>query len=101
MLRRAAQERYRPRGVDTTTFIYMMLVLKIPIAALLWLVWWAIHATPEEVETGDGGSGDRWPHGRRPPRPPLPRRGAHAEPPPPAPARIRGVAAHGRDPQRT
>ena len=87
--------------MNTTTFIYMMLVLKIPILALLWIVWWAVRATPEiDVDEGDGGS-RRWPHGPRPPHAPRPRRGPHAEPPPPAPARTRSVVAHGRDAERT
>ncbi|MCD6725828.1 MAG: hypothetical protein LT070_01135, partial [Solirubrobacteraceae bacterium] len=39
------------------TFVYLMLVLKIPIVALLWLVWWAVHQTPDEEAGGDGGEG--------------------------------------------
>ena len=38
------------------TFIYLMVGLKIPIFALLYLVWWAIHQTPETEGLGDGGS---------------------------------------------
>jgi hypothetical protein len=88
--------------VSTATFIYMMLVLKLPIAALLYIVWWAIRSTPE-VDTGDSGDGGlrRWPHGPRPPRAPRPRRGPHAEPPPPSPPRTRTVVARARDPQRS
>jgi hypothetical protein len=87
--------------MNTATFIYMMLVLKLPIAALLWIVWWAIHSTPE-VDAPEGGDGGlrRWPHGPRPPRAPRPRRGPHAEPPPPAPPRTRTVVARARDPER-
>ena len=78
----------------TWTFVYLMVGLKIPIAALLYIVWWAIHQTPEtaEPETGEGGS-------RRPrhPRPPIPRprrpRGAHGLPVPAPPRRIRVVTA--------
>lgn len=70
--------------------IWMALVLKIPIVALLWLVWYAAK-TPEPVgddELGGGGSKqpDR-PHGPRPSRPP--RRGPHTGAPPPAPPRVR------------
>ena len=38
--------------------IWMALVLKIPIAALLWLVWWAVRQEPEPVgaDEDDGGS---------------------------------------------
>jgi hypothetical protein len=71
-------------------FFYMMVVLKIPIAFALWLIWWAVREPPvaeEERSEGDGGSRrHRHPRGR-PPRPP--RRGPHAEPPPPAPQRTR------------
>lgn len=94
--------RYPARGVDATTFIYMMVVLKLPIAALLWIVWWAIRATPE-IDAEDGGDGGvRKPRHKppRPPRSPRPRRGPHADPPPPAPARVRSVVAEGRDPER-
>jgi len=75
--------------VDVLTVIWMALVLKIPIAALLWLVWWAAKE-PEPVvpDENDGGSKrpDR-PHGPRPSRPP--RRGPHTGAPLPAPPRVR------------
>jgi len=68
----------------------MMFVLKIPIVALFWIVWRAIHATPEtEAETGPGGGGPPQP---RPVRPRSPRRGDHAEIALPPPARVRAVA---------
>jgi hypothetical protein len=82
-------------GVDIT-FIYLMLVLKIPIVALLWIVWWAIHQTPEPEPTShDDGGAKHSPHPRRP-LPHAPRRGPHADPPPAAPARVRTVHARGR-----
>ena len=69
-----------------------MVGLKIPIAALLYLVWWAIHQVPE-TESGAGEGGNRRP---RHPRPPLPRRprprGAHGLPVPAPPQRMRVVA---------
>lgn len=75
------------------TFLYLMIGLKIPIAALLYLVWWAIHQVPETAEPGAGEGGSRRP---RHPRPPLPRRprprGAHGLPVPVAPQRMRAVA---------
>ena len=64
-----------------------MFVLKIPIAALLWIVWWAVRAEPDaENQPGsdDGGSKYRPPHPRRPfprgapPRPPRRSRAARA-----------------------
>jgi hypothetical protein len=75
------------------TFLYLMIGLKIPIAALLYLVWWAIHQVPETAEPGVGDGGSRRP---RHPRPPLPRRprprGAHGLPVPAPPQRMRVVA---------
>ena len=71
-----------------------MVVLKIPIAALLWLVWWAVHQQPETVsdpDDGEGGSGrPKAPHPHGGPRTPRHRpRGPHGEPAPPAPPRTR------------
>jgi len=77
--------------VELPTFIWMFVVLKIPIIAALWLIWYAIQA-PEPLadEERPGGGSDREPErGPRSPRPP--RRGPHASPPPPAPARVRAV----------
>jgi hypothetical protein len=71
-------------------FIWMMLVLKIPIGALLYIVWWASRQEVEPSHDSDGGGNDRHPHRptrRPPPRPP--RRGPHADPPPPSPQRVR------------
>jgi hypothetical protein len=68
---------------------WLAVILKIPIVALLTIVWWAIRAEPEPA-TGreeDGGS-RRGPHPRnKPPQPP--RRGPHADPAPAAPDRVR------------
>ena len=85
----------------TWTFLWLMLALKIPIAGLLWLVWWAIHKTDEEpVGARDEDGGSKVDLGRqhhpRPPRTPRPRRGPHTGAPPPAPPRIRSVVARAR-----
>ncbi len=81
------------------TFIYLMLFLKLPIAGLLWLVWWAIHQNDDEplaASDQDGGSKlPRPPHPRRP-LPRRPRRGPHGAPAPHPPARSRTVLARGR-----
>jgi hypothetical protein len=82
------------------TFVYLMPILKIPIVALLWIVWWAIRAAPEtEPETtgadDTGGSKTR----RRHPREPLPRnprRGPHGDPLPLPPPRTRTVLARAK-----
>jgi hypothetical protein len=81
----------------TWTLIYLLLILKIPMAGLAWLVWWAIHQTDEEPATSedDGGSKPRRVHPRRP-LPRSPRRGPHGAPPPRPPARVRTVLAQGR-----
>lgn len=77
------------------TFIFLMVILKIPIGLLGWIVWHAIRSVPEPPVPGasegndeDGGIG-RIDHPRGPkPRPA--RRGPHpGQPPAPAPARSR------------
>ena len=81
-------------------FLWVMIALKIPLAMLLYIVWWAIKQQPEPVagDGHDGGIGDR-PDGP-PPRPSTPRRrGPHGEPVPPSPPRTR-VPAVSRDAAR-
>ena len=77
-----------------------MLILKIPLAALIYIVWWAIKQEPEQPEsTDDGGGGiKRLPQDRhpRPPTPRHPRRGPHGDPPHGPPARVRTVRAKAR-----
>ena len=73
--------------------IWMALVLKIPIAALLWLVWWAVRQEPEPVGADEDEGGSKRPerpHGPRPSRPP--RRGPGHGTPLPAPPRVRTTA---------
>jgi hypothetical protein len=76
--------------VQWQTFVWMFLVLKIPIGALLWLVWWAINSQPEPAtDDSDGGGGaKRDPHSG-PSRPRGPKRGDHPVPRPSAPKRVR------------
>jgi hypothetical protein len=89
---------------------YLMVILKIPVAFLLYIVWWAFRAETEPEEAPETGGGEhRFGRFRRRPKPPRgPRRGPHAPdalplpdcPPggririltPPAPARA--AAAH-------
>ena len=78
-------------------FLWMFVVLKIPIAALLWLVWWAVKEPepPVEVDEGEGGSKrPTRPHGPKPSRPP--RRGPHEGAPLPSPPRVRASAVSDR-----
>jgi len=86
----------------TWTFLWLILLLKIPICGLLWIVWWAIHKTdaeaPADAHDEDGGTKvtrQRRLH-PRPPRPVRPRRGPHSSAPPPAPRRTRSVVARAR-----
>jgi hypothetical protein len=84
--------------VDTWTFIWLMVFLKIPVVALFLLVRWAVRQTPEGTTGQDGGIGPRPVHPHHPrsrlPRPP--RRGPHRGPSHGAPPRIRAVTAHKR-----
>jgi hypothetical protein len=92
--------------VDAWTFIWLLVILKIPIVALFLLVRWAIRQTPEATEE-DGGIGfEPRPRPRHPHRPTshLPhvsRRGPHRGAPAMlAPPRVRTLAARGRITQR-
>ena len=93
-------EGYARRVDEAWGFIWIMLILKIPVVALLWIVWWAVHAEPEpggQENGGDGGPGTERPHVPRP-MPPAPRRrGDHGAPVPPSPARTR-VGGRDRNP---
>jgi len=73
----------------------LALALKVPIVALLYLVWWAVKDPPVQTADDEGGSADRDPRPHPRDRPPhSPRRGPHGPPEPAAPARVR-VAKHG------
>ena len=86
-------------------FVWLMVILKIPIFMLIALVWWAVHASPDPVVEDDHGDDDEGgskvpashlPKPRRPPRP----RGPHGSPTLPSPPRIRkGVTARSRLPR--
>jgi hypothetical protein len=83
----------------TWGFVWLMVILKIPLFGLLFLVWWAIRQQPEEAPAGedDGGAKLRprpHPHPRRPRHP---RRDPHGALPPPAPPRVRSVVARARE----
>ena len=81
----------------TWGFLWLMLALKLPLAALIYIVWWAIKAEPETPETKDDDGGIRRhpPHPRKP-FPRHPRRGPHGDPAPHAPARVRTTRARAR-----
>ena len=85
-------------------FIWLMVVLKVPVGMLLWICWWAVRAQVEEPEPppaeeeGEGGGSDRLhraPLGRGP-RP----RGPHGDGVPASPPRTRVPAPPRRAPVR-
>ncbi len=90
--------------MDAWTFIWLMVFLKIPIAALLGIIWWAVRDNPSDqvpAADDDGGSkhlpprpGPRHPH--RPQLPRLPRRGPHGGERLSPPVRVRTVNARAR-----
>jgi len=77
--------------------IWPMLILKLPIAGTIGVVWWVVHhASEEPVAAGDdehGGSKLRMDPHPRAPLPRRPRRGPHGAAPAPAPSRVRTVHA--------
>jgi hypothetical protein len=83
----------------TLGFLWLMLALKIPLAALIYIVWWAIKQEPDDSQSSDddGGVKHGRPHPRpHPPFPRRPRRGPHGDPAPAAPARVRVIRARAR-----
>jgi hypothetical protein len=74
-----------------------MLALKLPLAALIYIVWWAIKQEPEDSSSDDDG-GIKRQHRRHPPKPfpRRPRRGPHGDPAPSPPARVRTTRARAR-----
>lgn len=82
----------------TWGFLWLMFAIKIPLIALIILVWWAIRQKPEEPPSAsddDGGIKREHPHRPRP-FPRHPRRGPHGGLPPAPPARVRSVRAKAR-----
>jgi len=67
--------------VGLEMFIFMGLILKIPVAAACWLIWHAVRSEPDPVEgaeeSEDPGRG-RFRRDPKPKRPRGPRRGPHA-----------------------
>jgi hypothetical protein len=79
---------------------WIAVVLKIPVAMLLYIVWWAVKDPPVvEADGRDDGGSDRdpWPSPHRP-RPRPPRRGQHADTRPSSPARVRTARGRRRVP---
>ena len=82
------------------TMLYLFVFLKIPILALFWIVWWAVHQDTEADEDHGGDGGSRRERKPRPhplePLPRTPRRGPHGDPLPLPPPRVRPVTARAR-----
>ncbi len=51
-------------------YIFLFLVLKVPVVGMIYLLWWAAQTPEVETTEDDGGNDDR---GRRRPRPGFPR----------------------------
>jgi hypothetical protein len=87
--------------VEAWGFIWIMVILKIPLAVLLWIVWWSIRAKPDPAAGDDDGADDGGLGAKPvPPRPSGPRRrGPHGDPVPSPPSRTRrpGPRAPGRE----
>ncbi|HET6866609.1 MAG TPA: hypothetical protein VFH80_11900 [Solirubrobacteraceae bacterium] len=74
----------------TWGLIWLMLALKIPLAGLIYIVWWAIKQEPDEASSSDDDGGmRRHPRHPRKPFPRHPRRGPHGDPAPLPPPRVR------------
>jgi hypothetical protein len=75
---------------------FLFVALKVPLGALCWLVWWAIHQVDDPAKDSDeGGGAKRRPHPSAP-LPRNPRRGPHGDPAPLSPPRVRPVTARAR-----
>lgn len=73
-----------------------MLALKLPLAGLIYIVWWAIKQEPEPVaDEDDGGNLRTRPH-PVPKLPHAPRRGPHGEAALPSPPRVRPLNARAK-----
>jgi hypothetical protein len=78
---------------------FLFVCLKVPLLALCWLVWWAIHQTDDPEPHRDDGGTKKRPH-PRPPLPRRPRRGPHGDPAPLPPPRVRTVTLRARQLER-
>ena len=70
-------------------FLWLMVFLKLPIVALLTLVWWAVRKTDSAEPEQRDWSPRRAPDHPRPRRPRPPRRGPHGGEAPAPPKRTR------------
>jgi hypothetical protein len=80
----------------TWGLVWLMLALKLPLAGLIYIVWWAIKQEPDESASDDDGGIRRHRLHPRQPFPRRPRRGPHGDPPSQPPARVRTTRARAR-----
>ncbi|MGI8804327.1 MAG: hypothetical protein ACR2IN_01260, partial [Thermoleophilaceae bacterium] len=64
---------------------WMFVILKIPLLAALWIVWWALRSDPAEADDARADEGGGGPDHPRPRRPSPTRRGPHTAPAPGSP----------------
>jgi hypothetical protein len=81
----------------TWTYVWLILLLKVPAIGFIWLVWRALRERDQQqplpASDDGGGSKLRFDHHPRPRVPRRPRRGPHGAAPPPMPSRVRRVNA--------
>lgn len=77
---------------DLSAFLWLFLALKIPVAAALLLIWWAVREPEPEVAPEDEGGSKRPDPHRGPKLPKSPRRGPHSDLALPSPPRVRTIA---------
>lgn len=83
-------------AVEWWPIFWMFVILKIPLLAALWIVWWALRSDPAEtddIRADEGGGGPKHPRSRRPG---PTRRGPHTAPAPRSPGRVRVGARRNR-----
>jgi len=79
--------------MELSAIIWLFVILKIPILAALYLIWYAVQEPePATDETEERGGGSDRAGGPRPRKPRPPRRGPHGAPPPAPPSRVRTAA---------
>ena len=75
--------------MELSAVIWMFVVLKIPILAALWLIWYAVQEPEPAADESDERGGSDREGGPVPRKPRPPRRGPHGAPPPAPPSRVR------------
>jgi hypothetical protein len=80
--------------VEWWPIFWLFVILKIPLLAALWIVWWALRAEPAPADEDRADDDGRGPDHPRPRHPGPSRRGPHSSPSPPAPSRVRARSKH-------